>query len=351
GREIGRKTKTELQEITEINDNPFLVVGNTKASGGLRKANSKGVRLMNKVWLAQITGKKMPDYATFLRLDIREDIQEYLTEIKDKKLFVWLVRDPYKDNTDISDFEGDNISYHKADNIQAGNSGQVYANFVNEFFDQDRNGYDQFTFALGPDMIIQVRYAKWQCVGKCFEMEIVITGGTPHYKVIVRDDGGQNYEVHFDLQEGEEFICETEKICAGSKYTAIVIDHDGLGDPIEEPFEVEEHHNTLDLGEDQDFDETQQAFPLDAGAGLDDPGTASYQWTFNGQPVDYNGQIFMAEEPGVYCVKITTGDLSCQLEDCITLGALIDAKIEIFSACNEKDNAITITITDGTSPY
>src|SRR5699024_6121572 len=33
------------------------------------------------------------------------------------------------------------------------------------------------------------------------------------------------------------------------------------------------------------------------------------------------------------------------------LGALIDAKIEIFSACNEKDNAITITITDGTSPY
>lgn len=344
-----KDTNEELQHITNIENNEFFVSGNTKASG-IAPPNEQGLRFLNKVWLAQITGQKITDKTIFTKFDIKQEFNEFLDEILHEKLFVYMVQDPFVNHTYVSDFDNGNIIYTKADALEPVND-QIYAHFKKVFFDHDLNNFDQYTFAVGPEIIIQIRYVEKQCKGKCFEVEIVIQGGDPLYEVLINDGNGNSMPAIFDREEDKKFIYIPQKkvLCAPYKYSVHVKDRNG-SQANYYPFEVKEKNNTLDLGSDQILTNQQPEIPLDAGAGLDDPDTATYEWSFNGAEISFNEREFLVNQTGRYCVKVTTGDLSCVLSDCVRVLSGFKAKLKPFVFCDEDENYIEIYLNEGIMP-
>lgn len=342
-------TNKELQQEVQITNNDFLVFGDT-GQKGLARLNQLGLRLMKKVWLAQATGSEAwKEYPIEFKLFLNDEFQPYLQDIKEGKLVVWMLHDKFTDNSYVSDFDNGNIEYYKPVDLEFLSNGKVYAYFNKEtFFDPDRSFFDQFTFAVGPEIIIQVRYKKWQCRERCFDIEIVVEGGKPDYGINLTDEEGNPLEVRFSHREGADKFIYTARVCGPQRYRVDVRDSNGATSSYS--FFVEERNYTLDLGPDQSLDAQQTEVTLDAGQGIDDP-DASYQWTYNGEQIYHSESTLVVDEIGEYCVTVTTSDMSCQLEDCIKIVHQLKGTIKPVPSCNQEENFLEIVIEEGSPNF
>lgn len=341
-------TNAAVQNKQGIANNDFLVFGDT-GDQGLAAKNEQNLQLLKKVWLAQVDGESIRDTPIHFRLDLNNEFQPFIQEIKNKDLVLWMLHDRYVDNNYISEFDNGQVEYYKPFGLEFLPTGEVYAHYKEEmvYFDGDHNFYDQFTFAIGPEIIIQVRYVQWQCEGQCFDIEIVVIGGEPEYNVDLTDGVGKSVDVKFSHKEDNEFIYDAE-VCGDQEYSVVV--EDSNGNQAEYTFYVEERNYTLDLGPDQYLTAQQPMALLDAGQGINDP-DATYQWYYNGEQINHPESTLETDEVGEYCVIVTTSDMSCRLEDCISVLHRFNADINSGSGCSEADNYISVTIYEGTPPY
>ncbi|MDT0294910.1 T9SS type A sorting domain-containing protein [Mesonia ostreae] len=342
------ETNQKLQERVRIENNNFIVFGDT-GKKDISSPNELGLRLMKKVWLAQTTGRKAwEEFPIKFKLFLNEEFQPYLQDIKAGKLVVWMLHDKFTDNSYVSDFDNGNIEYYKPVDLDFLSNGKAYAHFNKEtFFDPDRSFFDQFTFAVGPEIIIQVRYKKWQCKDKCFDIEIIVKGGSPDYSVELIDEVGNPIQVEFSHIENDEFIYNA-KVCGPQKYSVGVDDSNGATSSYS--FLVEERNYTLDLGSDQSLNAQQTEVTIDAGQGIDDP-DATYQWFYNGVQIYHSESILVVDEIGEYCVIVTTSDMSCQLEDCIRIYHQLKGTMKPVSSCNQEENYLEIFIDEGSPNF
>ena len=346
------KTNAEVQANINIANNNFLMFGDTGESG-VRDPNKQNLRLLERVWLTQITGEFLREIPIHFRLYLYNEFDPYIGEIEGGDLVLWMLHDRHVDNSYVSEFDNGNVDYYKPVDIDFGSG---YAHYKGEIvrFDKDHNFFDQYTFAVGPEIIIQVRYLQWQCVGDCFEVEIVVIGGEPEYDVELTNEEGDVEKIKFSHQEKGEgegqaskFIYKAE-VCGNQEYTVKVYDQNGA--EAEYSFYVEERNHTLDLGPDQNLTAQQTSVLLDAGQGIDDP-DATYQWFFNDKQIYHTGSTLDADQPGKYCVVVTTSDMSCQLRDCINITNHFECSINSGSGCSEGENFIEIDVDGGIPPY
>ncbi|PKO99290.1 MAG: hypothetical protein CVU03_02415 [Bacteroidetes bacterium HGW-Bacteroidetes-2] len=343
------ETNAMVQDSVEITDKNFLVFGDNGLTG-LKEPNSQGLHQMNRVWLAQVTGDSIKDVPIHLRLELNTVFpDQFLEGIAGGIYKVWMLRDPYVNNGSISEFDNGNIEYATHSNLEILPNGKIYAHFNEIYFDSDTNNFDQFTFGVGPEMLVQVRYSQWQCVGQCFDIEILITGGTPPYTVTLTDEMDNPVTVTFDqvLTDLNEAYTYTANVCVG-EYTVEVVDDNNAS--TEYSFSVEALNYTLDLGPDQFFSEILTEIELNAGAGINDP-DAIYQWFFNGEEIAHDESILIATEAGNYSVIVTTSDMACQLEDDINLGYQLNGTVTYHFICSEALSYLSIEVSDGIPPY
>jgi len=343
------ETNNEVKSAFSIENNNFLVFGDTGPKG-LAEKNDLNLRLLNKTWLAQATGDSIrSNLPIYFKLFLNEEFQPFFEDLNEGKLKMWMLHDKYTDNSYVSDFDNGNIGYYKATNIEFLPDGKVYAHWKNEaMFDEDESFFDQFTFAIGPEIIVQIRYDQRQCAEKCFKVDIVIEGGEPEYHVVLLDETGQETEVQFShVNEDHEFIYNAT-VCGDQTYSVIVKDENGA--EVNYDFFVEGNDYTLELGPNQYLTGQQTEVFLNAGQGIDDP-NATYQWFFDGEQIYHNESTLITDEPGLYCVTVTTSDMICQLEDCIKVLTKLNGVIKGISECIEDESYISIQITDGAPPF
>lgn len=350
-----QQTNAEAQEHNEIANHEFLVFGDTGGEG-LSDPNEQNLQLLEKVWLAQVTGEEIRDVPIHFRLSLNNEFDPYIGDIEGEVLVVWMLHDRYVDNSYVSDFDNGNVDYYKPIDIEFTPTGEAYAHYRAEVvrFDGDHNFFDQYTFAVGPEIIIQVRYMQWQCEGECYGVEVVVIGGEPGYEVVLVDENGEETGLdlsHEEEGDGEEqatkFIYPAE-VCGDQEYTVYV--HDANGTYAEYTFYVEAQNHTLDLGPDQNLDANQTSVLIDAGQGIDDP-NATYVWYYNEEQIYHTGSTLDADLPGQYCVVVTTSDMTCQLEDCIIITNNFECNINSGSGCDEGENYIEVEVLGGVPPY
>tara|TARA_B100001063_G_scaffold217245_1_gene219645 strand:+ start:101283 stop:103910 length:2628 start_codon:yes stop_codon:yes gene_type:complete len=321
----------DKQELVNIPNNHFLLFGDNGGETEIVNHNSKGIKFWKKTWLSQRTGKGTNDFPIHFKLYLPDETINYLNNNPSEKL--WLLQDKNIGNDEISNFDSEYINYHLGD-VNFDN-GEAY--FKDVHFDTDFNVYDQFTFGVGPEMIVQAHVLG--CKKDKLEVVLDITGGQPKYHIIVEGD----FE---DFTEDTSYSFPAE---FGDSYHIIVQDEQGLVSQIN--IIVEGWDFDLYLGPDQFLSDSVQQITLDAGQNISDP-DATYEWYFNNSLLPFTENTLVVTEPGEYEVLITSGDLSCSISDSIIIDTLqFNANITTISACNEEFNSISIILDQGVSPF
>jgi hypothetical protein len=318
-------TNFEKQQVENIEDNHFIVFGDNKGTETLTNNNSKGIDFWKKTWLAQITGVSASDIKMFFRFYLSTEMIQELTDNPNKKL--WMLHDKNVTNNEVSDFDNELILYYQAEDLDL-NDGVATFKGVN--FDADANGFDQFTFGVGPEMIVQV-YAV-TCQGTDQRADIKISGGKAPYDIEIVPDLGDTI-----IDQTNTDIYGFEPLAIN--YTITVTDANGI--IITVPYTHSPWNFNVELGPNQNLNASNQQITLNATLGIGDP-DATYEWYKDGDLLDHTSGVFDVTLPGEYTVFIKSFDQSCEVTDSIVIGNDFYADVTYLKTCNETLNTITI---------
>ncbi|KOS07576.1 hypothetical protein AM493_17155 [Flavobacterium akiainvivens] len=328
-------TNLEKQQIEQIANNNFIVFGDNGLADGLMAENEQHVRILHRKWLSQNTNEKAKDINIYFKFNLMTAINQAMTANSTLKL--WMLHDKYTTNQTVSDFTSQYVEYYDA----AGMDGLQYGFFEDVFFDTDDGFYDQFTFGVGPDMIVQLRFDN-SCDTNRVRSTVVITGGRPSYKVNITSTNGYN----------ENFVTNENTLnfeaLAPSTYTVTV--EDSVGNVAETEVEVVVPQINVNLGPDIVFNASQQQATLNAGQNVLDP-TATYKWYKDGVLLDFYGPVLTVTEPGEYTVEVTSGNMMCQKRDTIIVGYNFAGSAYVSIGCEDDFGNITATVTGGVPPF
>lgn len=322
------------QQFISIDNDNFIVFGDNAAMDVLMDVNDFNVRPLKRKWLSQSTGESASTIPMNFKFNLHQAIKDAMTQNPTLKL--WMLHDKYVNNQSQSDFNSQYVDYYEADNIDAD-----YGYFEKIFFDTDENLFDQFTFGVGPEMIVQVRFDD-DCDDNRIRSQIVITGSVGPYRITISNS--DNY--HEELSSTENQV--NVELIAPDTYTVVVQDY--YGNESEVTVDVELNQIAVDLGPDIVLTAVNPQATLDASLTITDP-DAEYTWYYNGELLQHYDPILTATEPGVYKVKVIGGNQMCEDWDEIELSYNFNAIATYAAPCQEDAASLTLTLTGGISNY
>lgn len=329
------QTNKEKQEQVSISNNNFIVFGDNGEAEELGDSNDINIKKLKRVWLSQNTGNASRNIEMHLRLKLEGQLQQEL--IQDPTLKLWMLHDKNVNNLEVSGFNGQYIDYY-----EASLDGYDYAYFKNKKFDTDGGIYDQFTFGLGPQMIVQLRFYPVSCDAETIKTEVLITGGYPPYDVYVSSTNG--FQTSFQTSDS----ITTFDTHPNGTYTVKVYDSQGLY--AETTVDLYPPQITVDLGPDQVLSASQQQVLLDASQGVNDPG-ATYTWYRNYELLQHYDSTLLVTEPGEYTVVITASNNVCEVGDTINVSYNFIGIIDPVIACDSESASAHIVISGGVPPF
>ena len=333
------QTNQQKQETLEIDDNHFIVFGdNTEESDRIGETNDFNVKMLQRVWLSQNTGNKANMLSIYFKFNLAGDLQTLLSQNADLKL--WMLHDKYVTNTEVSSFTGDYVDYYEPADMD----GFDYAYFKDIFFDTDNGVHDQFTFGVGPEMIVQTRFSTTTCDASEVKVDIVISGGRAPYTVYVFGPGGT--ESYTTDEQIVTFLADTSY-----DYTGIVYDANGLNRDFTVNVYLPSPQLSIDLGPDVVLSAAYPDVIIDATPSANDP-ELTYKWYKDGEFLDgeYESVLFVTQ-PGEYTVVITAGNRICEVTDSILVYYDHMGAVEAGFDCDEDQGSITLTVGGGIPPY
>lgn len=335
------ETNLEKQSATYIENNHFIVFGsNNKDNKNTlvnEEPNAFGIRTIVRKWLSQNTGSKSKDITVYFKITIAGGISEQLEQYPHLRL--WMVHDKYVNNLEISNFDSQYVQYYEPFDMD----NYTYGFFKDVYFDTDEGIYDQFTFGIGPEMIVQAQFNTTDCKAKDVIMDIVITGGVAPYKVVINRDG--NYFDDFVTYDSiNPYPVESSFI-----YEIQVWDDQST----EAQTEVEANFPqiSVDLGPDITLSNSQQSVFLDAGQNVNDP-EATYAWYLDGVLLEHYEPTLTVTQPGEYTVVVTAGNRICEMSDSIIVFYNFTGILDTDFDCENPHTAwVSVDLSGGVPPF
>ncbi|MGG5487850.1 T9SS type A sorting domain-containing protein [Gaetbulibacter sp. PBL-D1] len=331
---IAETNMEKQQERIRMPNDHFLVFGDNDRSPSLINENEYGIKFWDKVWLAQRTGRIVDQLPIHFKLFLTDELVDYLTSNPEETL--WFLQDKHVGNDEVSEFDSEHIEFY-AGEIDWQNK---TAYFKDVFFDSDRSTYDQFTFGVGPQMIVQAQVQG--CKTSQLKIVLDITGGSPNYHIAVESSQG-------NIVDTTSNNTYTFSVQPNITYNIVVHDSQGVVTEVEITPELWSYN--LYLGSDKYLTSGSPEVTLDAGQGINDP-DATYEWYHDGVLLPETESTLTVDEVGEYEVVVTNGDLSCVISDSIqVLFKYYKVTLTSINGCDPLHNSLTVNINGGFPNY
>ena len=282
-----------------INDSDFLVWGDDNKAIALSKDTIKKELIpIKRKWLMQATGNS----ASLMNTQIRFKVSDLFKDIsKDDNKTLWLIKSKKKDDYNFAS----ELDLYTADKIEM----SEYAEFSDIRWDENQDGKDVFSFAIGPKLLMNLRVKNPSCNNYSSQMILQVIGGKSPYSVTIKNQKSpfqQSYSIEDSelnisgLAAGEYDIQIADS--KGNKYSKLVaIDASKLF--------------ALDLGLDKVLNKG-ETLVLDASKNIADE-KVSYLWTSTNGFTSTSSKVTL-NQAGDYTVRVVSSE-GCQMEDTFSL--------------------------------
>lgn len=327
------ETNHTKQEIVTIDDNHFIVFGDNGGATTLQAPNAVNVQILSRKWLSQNTGSNSKNFPMNFKLRLEGDMPSLLNE--GNKL--WMLHDKFVTNQQVSSFTSQYVEYYEADHLD----GLDYGYFKDVFFDPDNNVYDQYTFGIGPEMIVQARFNA-DCNPYTAAGNVVVTGGRAPYNITITNTQGYYFNTISNERE--------TAFSVPTSYTYTIEVTDSLNNYATVEINIPVSQIELDLGPDQILSASQQQVVLDANSyGLNDA-DATYKWFNNGEVIEHYETTLTVSQPGEYTVEVANANRTCIKTDSIVISYNFTGTVEQILDCNAP-GTISLKLQGGVPPY
>ena len=293
-----------LQEDNNLNtsyieDQSFLCIGDTNEAETANTLLNNGIKKLDRTWLAEKFGPSAHNLVTSLKYKPDSSITLLPNEA------FWLLVDKNANNTTLSDFNGSDISYFPVDSFDS----DGYAIYTNLKWASDTTTYNQFTFGVGPRMLVIPTVLPLACTDTQGTVNIEIKGGQPVFTINVH--GTDN---PYNLQLNQPGFDLALSLNTGN-YQVTVTDSTGFTQSA--TFEVSATPGiALELGADQ-YLISGNSIIFDASSQVTSA-TATYQWFQDGNVVATTPILSVTEQGNYQCI-ITDTTSGCTVEDSIEI--------------------------------
>jgi len=309
-----------------IEDQNFLTIGDNNANELPNSTLNNGIQKIDRTWLVEKFGQSAHNLVTNLKYKPDSSITLLPNEA------FWLVVDKGANNTTLSDFNGSNNSYYPVSTFDS----DGYALYNNLKWASDTSTYNQFTFGVGPRMLIIPTVLPIACTDTQGTVNIEIKGGQPLFTVNI--NGTDNpYNLQFNTPS---FTLPPLSLNTGN-YQVTVTDATGYTQVA--TFEISPTPGiALDLGPDQLLI-TGNTLVLEASTQVTST-VATYQWYHDGNPVATTSTLSITEAGNYQCI-ITDTNTGCTVEDSLEITLVQTLKTGNYSSIYPNPTKTTDSFT------
>lgn len=282
-----------------IEDQNFLMIGDNNTSEIPTLTLTNGIKKMSRTWLVEKFGPSIHTTSTNLKY-----IPDASVTLLPNEAF-WLLIDRNANNTSLSNFNGSNVSIYPVSSFDANG----YAVYNNLNWASDTTTYNQFTFGVGPKMLIFPSVQPMACNATQGNVTVEIKGGQPVFTINIH---GTDNPYNLQLNQSTSNLFVTLNT---GNYQVTVTDNTGYTQTA--LFQVSPTPGIhLELGPDQ-YLMSGNAINLDASTQVTST-TATYEWYKDDVSFATTSSISVTES-GVYKCIITDTATGCTVEDTVTI--------------------------------
>jgi Secretion system C-terminal sorting domain len=314
-----------------IEDLNFVTIGDNNASETPNTILKNGIRKIDRTWLTENSGESALNLSTSLKYKVDPSV----TLLPDEAF--WLLIDRDASNTTASNFDGANVALFQLPSIAGG-----YATFNSLKWASSTTKYNQFTFGVGPKMLITAIPVPMACDDLIGQVNFTIKGGLPNFTVNIH--GTDNpYNQQF-TQFNRDF---SQGFSVGS-YLVTITDNTGYAQTAN--FTITPIPGMLlKLGPDQQII-TGKTVTFDASKNITSTDAISYAWFFiptvgpaDALPFATTPTITsVVTQEGVYKCVVLNSTTGCSIQDDLLISFRIENSSVVFP--NPSDGQFTVKI-------
>ncbi|SMC46133.1 T9SS type A sorting domain-containing protein [Moheibacter sediminis] len=317
---LGEFAKDNESNEFYLEDDNFIFIGDNDGITDVTEENESindwELHKMKRTWLVQPYRTTSDEITTELRYNAAEltnRIQnEYEPEYWDD-ITIWLLVDRSANEQTVSTFDLNQCVDCTAYMYDATDGDYVIYSDLN--WDEEESGFDQFTFAVGPKMIVDVNLQPMECNAEVGNIDIQITFGEPNFDFEIFDENELIIDSQLNiLSRNISFTnlplgWHTLKVTDATGYfreiAFEVSPTAGMNDNI-----LEDQYLMIDDPFTVIYDPN---VTIDASENVTATGVVTYEWFSAGISVGNSAEITISR-PGTYTV-VLTNENGCQVED------------------------------------
>ena len=206
----GTFTTDNYLNTTFIGDHNFVTIGDNNAAEIPTTVLKNGIKKINRTWVTENFGQASHNQITSLKY-----LADPSVTLLPNEAF-WLLIDRDANNTIASNFNGVNVETFQVPSLAAG-----YATFNNLKWASSTTTYNQFTFGVGPKMLITATPLPMACADLNGTVDFTVKGGLPNFTINIHGTNN-TYNQQF-LQSARNF----SQVLPIGAYLATITDSTG----------------------------------------------------------------------------------------------------------------------------
>lgn len=184
---VGALEQTNDENTAEIGDNHFIFIGdNNGADNFSESVGDWQLHQLDRVWLVHPYGEVADTLATELRYNATHLFnrihQDYDQEFWDD-IGVWILI-----NRNANQQQEGNFDFNQVEAYQYHATEGEHIVYYDQRWDENQTGFDQFTFAIAPKMLVKVSLQAMECEDEEGNIDVEITFGEPNFDFDIYDE-------------------------------------------------------------------------------------------------------------------------------------------------------------------
>lgn len=310
----GELEETNDENISELDNDHYIFIGDNGKEDFIDEVDYTASNPINRVWLVQPYGENSDTITTELRYNATHLFDKIHTDLPQEQwddYSVWILINRSADEQQEGDFYFNQVEAYKHHAIEGD-----HIVYYNQKWDEDNSGFDQFTFAIAPKLIVNVHLHEMECEDEEGDIDVNIKFGEPDFDIEIFDEN----DSLVDSQTDWPTRTVTFTNLSNGWYTAKVTDSTNVIRVVE--FEVSPTAGMhIDL---EDIYYLDPDVEIDASENVTAQ-NITYEWFKENVPFS-TGPILHTDYPGEYKVVLTNSN-GCTVE-AITIIITINGLLE-----------------------